>query len=377
MTSHNSKIKIIIWLAYLSIVIYHAYASFKDPLYNWDILPYSAIVLQHEFNDAQLVHDRTYEYVQSAIPAEKYQLLIDSNSPYRDATFKDPYLFNSELKFYSVKPIYVAAVLFFYKIGFSLPSATILPGCISLILISVILLVWTSGLINKMVASIFCIFFLQLPFIMESARLSSPDMLNALFLFSGSYFLLVRKKNIPAFILFCAAVLTRPDSGLFIVLLMSFLFFQKRIQREYTWSLVIITISMVLLLVYHFSFPVDSLFSNFKPAERLQLNNRGNLFPMYIESYWRGLPDLNYTCLYFLIVGLITLSLIIKLILNEKFKDHFNFIIPFVLFHCISFYLIHPAPDDRFFITDYLLAFILVLNVIHRLIFNKNKVIPA
>jgi hypothetical protein len=359
---------IISWLFFAGVAAIICFSAFQKPLYNWDLLPYSAAALSYEIDNPAQLHELTYESARSILPPAKFNALVDSNSNYRLTMYSDSKLFEDELKYYYVKPLYVFAVFLFYKAGVSLPSGTVLVSCISLFLLGCILFQWIGVFLNRFVAAAICFLVLLIPPIYESARLSTPDMMNTLFLFAGFYALLKTKKISQALIFFIAALLTRPDSCLFILCLIPFCISGKKIPANYLFIVLAFTVCITASLIYYFSFPVNSLGSNIKATEMLHLNGEN----IYWQSYSKGLQAIHYS--YILYLGSITLiALCLSVfVLKETIKSDLNFTPILVWIHVIIFYLIHPVIDDRFFIIDYIIAFVLLINVVSKLFRRKT-----
>ena len=55
-TKTNYLLTIIYFLCIMSVSIY----AFEKPYYNWDALPYMAVALSYESDDAKFIHDTVY-----------------------------------------------------------------------------------------------------------------------------------------------------------------------------------------------------------------------------------------------------------------------------------------------------------------------------
>ena len=95
-----------------------------------------------------------YTEVRKNISQKKYADLINAKDVYRKKMAENAYAFNTQLSYYTVKPIYLLSAYLFYKIGFSLIDSTFLPSLISFFLINIISFFWISKLYNTIKSQI-------------------------------------------------------------------------------------------------------------------------------------------------------------------------------------------------------------------------------
>src|ERR1700722_1366719 len=180
MTSTNDLNKrISLWAPtlYFFVLLVAAFYSFKKPEYNWDMLPYMALVLKADNADIKTVHDLIYQKAKQNLPSLTYQNLAGAND-YRKKMSEDALAFNNQLPFYVVKPLYVWVVYMFYKSGFSLTASTILPSIFAFLLCGILLYYWLKKYIGEVYASGMSLFVMLSPPILSTARLSTPDLLS-------------------------------------------------------------------------------------------------------------------------------------------------------------------------------------------------------
>jgi hypothetical protein len=118
----------IFYLLCITLVAVYCYVK---PLYNWDILPYTAVVLKMDGYNAKAAHDSSYQLARKNIPGKNYDQLADSTDIFRNKMLTDADAFNQQLAFYVVKPLYNGMGWVAYKAGVSLPHATVVPSVIA------------------------------------------------------------------------------------------------------------------------------------------------------------------------------------------------------------------------------------------------------
>ncbi|MDR3680759.1 MAG: hypothetical protein P4L41_12410 [Flavipsychrobacter sp.] len=173
--------------------------------------------------DAKLVHDITYSEVEKNVPAKVYSQLTDTSHAYKRKMLNSKVDYEAVLPFYIVKPLYVLSIWFFYKTGVNLPAATILPSVIAYFFIGVLLFYWILKYRNPFTALAASVIILLSGPLLVVAKLSTPDCISALFLFSSIYFIVEKGKYFIAFFFLMLAIFTRIDNIIPAVIIISFL----------------------------------------------------------------------------------------------------------------------------------------------------------
>ena len=106
---------------YTFIILALALILAAKPDYNWDMLPYMAVLEKMDgvksFNQ---IHQDVYARAKKNLPPGKYNELIDQHDNYRKKMAENAYAFETQLPFFDIKPIYLITAFIFYKIGVSL-----------------------------------------------------------------------------------------------------------------------------------------------------------------------------------------------------------------------------------------------------------------
>ena len=126
-------------LGYLIFLIFSAYSK---PLYTWDTVPYTATILSADIKDPQLLHTRTYEYLQRSLSPQQYASI--TSGAYAADLENNADHFISQLDMYRIKPAYVIALRTFTALGAepltSLRLLSLIPG----VLFCLLLFAWLS-----------------------------------------------------------------------------------------------------------------------------------------------------------------------------------------------------------------------------------------
>ena len=141
-------------LGYLIFLIFSAYSK---PLYTWDTVPYTATILSADIKDPQLLHTRTYEYLQRSLSPQQYASI--TSGAYAADLENNADHFISQLDMYRIKPAYVIALRTFTALGAepltSLRLLSLIPG----VLFCLLLFAWLSRSCSTLGAALIVIAF--------------------------------------------------------------------------------------------------------------------------------------------------------------------------------------------------------------------------
>src|SRR5436190_7341246 len=163
---------------YFTCILFAAIYCFKRPLYNWDMLAYSCLVLEMDRYSPGNAHAVTYQLAKDNIPSKQYLSLIDSSNPYRRSVFKDSIVFNDQLAFYVVKPLYTGLVYLEYKAGIPLLQATLIPSFITYLLIGLLFFHWLSIYLRPSITLFISLLIMISSPMIVVAKLATPDCLS-------------------------------------------------------------------------------------------------------------------------------------------------------------------------------------------------------
>lgn len=85
-------------------------SSYRTPLGNWDMIPYVALLRSNEEKDPAELSRQTYAEVHAYVGDQKYERMVSGegeDGDYRSTLFNTPSALMDNLRFYSVKPLYI------------------------------------------------------------------------------------------------------------------------------------------------------------------------------------------------------------------------------------------------------------------------------
>jgi hypothetical protein len=362
---------LLICVIYFFCISLVAFYSYKKPEYNWDMLAYMALVVKMGDKNINEIHSITYESAKENIPAEAYQRLTDSSNAYRKKMKESPADFYQQLPFYIVKPLYVIFVYAFYKTGFSLPASTVLPSIVAYFLIGILLLYWLQKCLAVFYAATASLLVMLSPPVLAVARMSTPDCLSALLMFSAFYFIVEKPRFIAMFILLTASVFARVDNIIVFSAILFLLVFANK--KEFRISAARYIFMLLLLIVFYFC--ITSTARNFGwnilyyPSFLHYLNlSRGFHTSFSVREYLKLIYSAVVTGLYHSYIAFFLLM--VSLMFYKNGIIHFSrlgfeklFSVTIVIVIAIRFVL-HPDISDRFYIAYYLMIIILFVRML-------------
>ncbi|HTS45960.1 MAG TPA: hypothetical protein VMH01_16280 [Puia sp.] len=359
-------VKSLVLIAYFLCLLPICIFSFKRPYYNWDMLAYMGVVLYHDQDNAQLIHDKVYTIAKEEIPAKEYTLLTDSSVEYRQRLEKNAASFYNQLPFYVVKPLYTKSIYLLNKSGYSLIHSIILLSILPFLLIGALLFLWLQKYLPILVAFAASLLIMYSAPMIDVIRTSSPDCLSALFLFGAFYFLIEKKPLTVAFGLLLLSVFTRLDNIVPSFFILTMLLFTNKIKispGKYALALLVF-FSCYLIIARNASSFGWSVF--YYPSFLKQLNLSYHYQPLF---HFRDYFTLAYS---HLVTGLLASNLVLFLFLlllvffpfpSFRFYN-FNFdqmIAMTILVIFIVRFIFQPAIADRFYIAYYLCILVLLV----------------
>jgi len=354
------------WIAYLSILVIAAFYCFKRPLYDWDLLPYSVLILQTDHHNTDESIAIAYRSAKEKIPPKHHSLLTDSSNKYRYKLANDYASFSEQLPFYAVKPLYVSFAYLCYKLGFSLIEATILPSVISYLLLGVLLFYWLSLYLRLSVSFIVSFLVMICSPLIEVAKLSTPDSLSAFLLVSSFYFILERPSLSFSILFMLLSIFARLDNVIACVLMTSLSYFSRRWKRQMTRTTFFVIIGLfiacyVLITLKAKQYGWSVFFYNDFAAHLHPLYGSKAHFSITDYSrlmYEHLLSAINHS--YFAIfMALLCLNFNGGLSLKKlPFEKLFAALIPVIL---LSRFILYPDISDRFYVAWYVVILILLV----------------
>ncbi len=343
---------------------------FTRPLYNWDMLPYAAIVLKWDGASNAEAHDLSYALTRKNIPAENYSQLTDSMHGYRNRMFKDPQAFESQLPFYVVKPLYTGLTYVSYRTGVALPNATLIPSLISFMLIGVLLFHWINIYLRLPMTLLVALAMMISSPMIEIAKTASPDCLSTLFLFAAFYCILEKPSLRWTYIWMLAALFARLDNIVTCLIILAFLYSSKNWYTKISfrtilslWTFLVISYFLIgwMAMKYEWSiFFYPDFASRLHPA--YGTNTQFSLSGYFRLMYEHALGGINHSYLA-VFLGLLFLYLSDAFPFKKiTFEQSFALIIPLIL---VLRFILYPDISDRFYNAFYLVIIILMVKKLY------------
>ncbi len=346
--------------AYAAILCCVAILSFFHLEYNWDMLPYEALALSCDNVKPDSAHTLAYSTAQNIMPPSKFQTLTDNSNTYRSRAFTSSGFFASQLPLYAIKPLYVAAVYGFYKIGFSLPEATAMPNVVSYPLIGLTLLFWMRRIMPDPYAALISLAAMAAPFLLPLARWSTPDLLQTLLLVFGAFLVLVKGSPNAGIFMTGLAALVRPDAALFAIALGIYAFRFRLLSGVRAWVLIGGTAALTAFVVIRSNVTSADLLLIRSGFDRVSGTPDATAILLYLKGLKVGIAQIDHSSIS-VALGAAVLTLFAR---SKMTKDVWNdrtcMLVIVLLAHMVIRFLLHPSVEDRFFLPDYLVLGILL-----------------
>lgn len=347
------------YFVYITLLLLISFKLFQTPKYNWDMLPYMAVLFNYDEVDVGKAHQQVYAQAKQEVPVEAYKWLIDTSNLHRKRALHETHFFSSLYPMYVVKPFYTRTCWLLYKMGVSLPVTTYFVSIIFYFLTGVLLLYWVSRYFKPVVSAVLSSVIMIMPFMMEAACLSTPDMCSALLVLTAMFFLVERKQFGTAGCFFIVSIFARIDNVIPATIFLTG--YQILSQEHLSWKKYFLILSGVIasfLYVsslasrYGFSWMyADSYINKMRSSDTItQVNMTDARF--ILSQISSGIRHSSFAV--FIVIGLF-------LLLFLKRKKQLNWVL-FAIGICVLIrFLLQPVIADRFFIPYYLLIIVIVL----------------
>lgn len=323
----------------------------QRPYYNWDMLPYMALTAQ-----SNAPFDSTYALIyrtaKEKMPPHDYEAVMRR----QPALAANSSAFQDALRYFRIKPIYLFSTRTLYNFGVDLLTSTWLPSIVSYVLIGCLLFVWLQRIMIPPLAAGATLLFAITPYMITTARFSSPDAMSALFTFAGLYFI-TESSAVLGIVLAFVSIAIRPDAVIMILPICVALYKSKKVGSTYLFTTLLLSISTALVILGGGGLLAEFLFTSSDYSQAWTLDQR--LFH-YGESLINGLGSLaNSGVPIFLWLGLISIiSLNNDTTVAESTRQFWWWLLTSTLCMFAVRYLLHPVIEDRFLLSVYLLIFI-------------------
>lgn len=181
--------------------------------HDWDLLAYSACVLELSESDPALVHREVYALVEEKMPADEAEALR-SGSDYRARLTADPEAFEAQLPFYRGRLLYIGALAGLTSLAGDPVDAAFLLSWLGGVACLLALWRWSTlrggGSASAVIGNLLAL--TAIGFWFEVPTTATPDALTAGFLLWGALLVLETRRGRLGAVLLSLAVATRADS---------------------------------------------------------------------------------------------------------------------------------------------------------------------
>ncbi len=249
----------IVYLLFLTAVLIWSY---RNPHYNWDMIPYIAQARMFKEHDVRIIHAQIYAEIRKEVPSDKYDELtgaagVKANSElYRSDMARNYLHFAEQLPFYSTKPLFVMCVYVLHGLGFGVVQATLIPSLVGYVILALLVFEWvghfTGGFYRLACASLiaFSAPVLLLP------RLPTPDSLSTALVLLALYFLLEKQSAAVCSGLLLLSLYARTNNIVIAVFVLGYLALWAKgsIRLNYLQGGLLLTVCMASVsAINHFS----------------------------------------------------------------------------------------------------------------------------
>ncbi|HEY9176991.1 MAG TPA: hypothetical protein VIN07_04835 [Flavipsychrobacter sp.] len=326
------------WLVHIIFVLIAAGiigVNYK-PAYNWDILPYMALALNHTVEDKDSVHSRVYNIIKEGQQRGEVTNGTFGNFtkriPYRVQCYQNADKFNSQLFYYRTKPLYNLLVYGLYTMGVPLIQATIIPSVVACFFILLVLYAWMSLYTHRLMTITLAILVALLPVFKELQNTSSPDALSAVFVLSAMYLFFAGKHRGWIFLCLAFATLARIDNFIFVTVMLYAILKPTRNRLVFIASGSIVAAIIAILAIPWLAGNSPLWFTEFKFLEshvQYYFHVRNVFRAFFGDAYywiWVALGLLLLTVKRKLVrqlVLIVTVSVVVRLVLFPSLQERF------------------------------------------------------
>ena len=310
-------------------------------------------------------HARVYREAALLMPQQDFVALSGRQPQLMQSAEK----FQGILKYYEIKPGYLLMVRLFHALGFDLVSSTYLPSLVSYFLLGCLLLVWLRQLFDIVFASIITLGICALPFMVQTARYSSPDMLCAALLLVGIYF--ISENRFPSWGLLplSLAIAVRPDAVIL------FLFLTLVLVRDKKISGIAATGIMILGSIFSFLMVGGHLLMDYVFTTSPYSPQWGavELLTHYMNSLTDGLNSImNSQTIVMMFLAVTSLFMRVKMGYSLS-NDLWSLLVISSLATFVLRYLLHPVIEDRLMLACYLVIIIGFCKTIREVLPSRSR----
>ena len=265
---------------------------------------------------------------------------------------KDAGAFHEILRYYKIKPGYNLLVAVFHNLGVNLIASTYLPSVICYFVIGCIMLMWLGRMLATPFSQLITLILMASPFLVTTARFSSPDMLCAALFFAG-IFLIMESSVVTGLIILLTAITARPDAVVLYFLLCIAFYKTRKLNINQTAIFMFAGVATVLLIIKSPELFKEYLFTTLDYSSSWNANEMIINYGISLRDGFTSIPSSQ--------VMLFTFLALATLLLRKRsgvalLSDQWSLLVIVSIASVFVRYLLHPVIEDRFLIANYLVV---------------------
>lgn len=350
------------------------FINYENRNYDWDLPGYVGSVLAAEFpGNFDKVHQLTFQSIKQEAPESEFTHIIKGNNA-RKSFYENAQSFSEQLPYYQVKVLFVAAIDFFYKLGFSLPKSVLVTNLTSCFLAGIFVFLILGHIFPQRGWLVFSLslFIFLLPLFSDLAIAPNPDMFGFMVLLAFFYAYLKKYPLLLRFLLMVCLVLIRAD---YLIFGLSYLFFELLVNYSKSkkvdfkiigYSLILFAMYFSLIKFYHYPGWKDLFYDSF-------ISRRNFISKQNPDFTWREYTNVAFGNLLNMKKVILSSSILMiaSLYLGKKKEEKLFAILLFVNIY-MKFFLFPAAGQFRFFFPFIILQLFWMFILMQKNLNNKS-----
>ena len=229
----------------------NVHAISTDFGYNMDLIFYTGCALEFKYDNIETIQKKTYEAIRKSVNTRHFKFLTAKNWK-RKLYYSEPEHFANMLPFYRSRVMFTGAMYLLHEAGVSVSESAKVLNTGAYAVASILILVWLTRRFSWIVGPLLAAGLLSAPYLTKTARLATPDMLLTMWIVGCLFALIELGKRRTGLILLLLSLLIRPDSIIFIVLLVPALRLfnagqTSKLSNRWTIGLLLSTVGIFLI----------------------------------------------------------------------------------------------------------------------------------
>lgn len=371
--SNQAYGKFTLVLIYAAIVLVACRYIKKNSYYDYDILVYTASAIQDGSQSPKELQEQTYGLIKKDLGEEKFKRLTDSAHYFRNAVYRSPENFYSQLAFAKSKPLYVSLLSMAYKSGVSPVFFSTYLNLFAYLLIAAILLLYLIRQVDFLRAYVISLCIILLPFVLDTAKNNTPDLLSGA-LFLSTCLLLLSNKHTNHYLagaLCCVLIFIRPENSIFVVAFCATAYYFKAPLYSKTYLTVLCFLAILCYGFVSLYFDTHSWSTLYKHSFTSLIPDLQHPHPaLTLKEYLKGfrfIPITAFHSCFFLILLFLVLA-----VMNFKPKTNFWIMTVALLLSLLIRILLFPDLSSRYYNGAFLVSVVLFFLSIYKKTIDAN-----